>query len=98
MKNLITKGLTKSFEISIVIKNNIAQILIAAALFVLCCGIAISFILGSSTITVKTEASRHKDHSDKSVAMPILLSHQTLFEFETNKPSNIPMEIKNDKR
>lgn len=61
MKNLLTKGMTKSFEVSIVIKNNIAQILIASALFVLCMGIAWSFIKGNSTITVKTTShdNRH---------------------------------------
>lgn len=62
MKNLLTKGLSKSFEVSIVIKNNIAQILIASALFVLCLGIAWSFIKGNSTITVKTAAVHDNRH------------------------------------
>jgi len=52
----------KNIEISIMIKNNKAQIIISIALLILCGGIAWSFITGASTITVKTNYAQRPNY------------------------------------
>lgn len=69
----IINPLAKGFNVSITLKNNKAQVILAIGIFILCIGITFSFYKGNSTITVNhMSAPINEEMSDEAFSSPFL--------------------------